>query len=72
MNQTQLKSRVQALLATQLGADEVYQLLKEVIAVGGGVTLDLDDQRFRLVQRDGVFGLKRVEHRRSSTLPPVR
>ena len=61
------------MVGVQLSADEVYQLLQEVVACGGGVTVDVDEElRFRLIQRDGRFELKRAERRRTSTLPPFR
>lgn len=70
MNLSHLKSKLQVLLGAQLTGEDVHVLLREVVANGGGVTIDLDDIRYRLVSREGKFGLKVVERRRTSTIPP--
>lgn len=72
VNPTQVKDKLRGLLGVRLTDEEVHMLLRDVVAGGGGVTIDVDDGRYRLVRRDGKFGLKKVDRRRTSTLPPFR
>lgn len=66
-----LRERLQALPGISLSDEDVLKLLTELIAAGGGVTLDIDDGRWKLIRRDGRFVLKKDDTRvRPSTMPP--
>lgn len=67
-----LRDRLNGLLGTQLTDDEVLKLVEEAISTGGGVVIEADEQRFRLVRREGKFELKKMDPRRPSSIPPFR
>jgi hypothetical protein len=66
----QLRDKLLAVLGSQLQEHEVIKLLFDLLNSGGGVTLELDDIRLKLIRRDGKFGLKKEDSRRTSTVPP--
>lgn len=66
-----LRDRLNGLVGVQMDADEVAKLLGDVISEGGGVTIETDDGRYRLVRREGKYELKKSDLRRSS-FPPYR
>ena len=72
VNSSQLKGRMSALLGQQLSDAEALQLLQDVAAGCGGLTIELDDARYRLIVREGKFSLKLSERRRVSSIPPFR
>lgn len=47
---------------------DVIKLLTELISCGGGVSLELDELRIKLIRREGHFALK--DARVHSSLPP--
>jgi hypothetical protein len=65
-----LRERLLALTGAQLPEVDLIRLLGDLISCGGGVTLELDEVRLKLIRREGRFMLKKDEQRRSSTVPP--
>jgi hypothetical protein len=66
-----LRERLQALSGTPIADADVLRVLNDVVAAGGGVSLEVDDGRWKLIRRDGRFVLKKDEARaRPSTMPP--
>lgn len=63
-----LRERLSALGSSQLSEADVIKLLTELINCGGGVSLELDELRLKLIRREGHFALK--EGRGHSSLPP--
>lgn len=55
-------------LTGQLSEGDVIKLLTELLAVGGGVSLEIDELRVKLIRREGHFALK--DGRTHSSLPP--
>jgi hypothetical protein len=55
-------------LTGHLSDGEVIKLLTELLAVGGGVSLEIDELRVKLIRREGHFALK--DGRTHSSLPP--
>ena len=55
-------------LTGHLSESEVIKLLTELLAVGGGVSLEIDELRVKLIRREGHFALK--DARTHSSLPP--
>jgi hypothetical protein len=64
-----LRERLLAIAGAQLPDLDVVKLLADLIGCGGGVTLELDDMRLKLIRRESRFILKK-EDRRSSSMPP--
>lgn len=65
-----LRAKLMALAGVPLEDEVVPTLLLEVVNEGGGVTLDIDAARFKLLRRDGKFLLKKEDPRSQSTIPP--
>jgi hypothetical protein len=65
-----LRDKLLALAGAQVSEAEVSRLLAELLSCGGGVTLELDDLRLKLVRREGRFTFKKEESRRASSFPP--
>ena len=63
-----VRERLSAIGSSQLSEADVIKLLTELINCGGGVSLELDELRVKLVRREGHFALK--DGRTHSTLPP--
>jgi hypothetical protein len=63
-----VRERLSAIGSAQLSEADVIKLLTELINCGGGVSLELDELRVKLIRREGHFALK--EGRPHSTLPP--
>jgi hypothetical protein len=66
-----LRERLTAMSAigsAQLSEADVIKLLTELINCGGGVSLELDELRVKLIRREGHFALK--DARTHSTAPP--
>jgi hypothetical protein len=63
-----LRERLSALGSAQLSEADVIKLLTELISCGGGVSLELDELRVKLIRREGHFALK--DGRTHSTFPP--
>jgi hypothetical protein len=63
-----LRERLSALGSSQLSEADVIKLLTELINCGGGVSLELDELRVKLIRREGHFALK--DGRPHSSLPP--
>jgi hypothetical protein len=67
-----LRERLLAIAGAQLTDLDVVKLLSDLIGCGGGVTLEIDDMRLKLIRREGRFILKKEEARRSSSSMPPR
>jgi len=65
-----LRDRLLAHVGSQVSEADVCRLLVELLSCGGGVTLDLDELRLKLIRRDGRFSLKKEDTRRASSMPP--
>lgn len=65
-----LRTKLLALAGVPLTDEIVPGLLLEVVSEGGGVTLDVENMRFKLLRRDGKFLLKKEDPRSQSTIPP--
>jgi hypothetical protein len=65
-----LRDKLLAMISSQLQEQEVIKLLSDLLSCGGGVTLELDDMRLKLIRREGKFGIKKEDSRRTSTVPP--
>ena len=65
-----IRDKLLALLGTQITDTDAGKLLLEVLRCGGGVTLELEDMRWKLVRRDGRYSLKKDDARRASSIPP--
>jgi hypothetical protein len=64
-----LRERIMGLMSGQLTDAEVLKLVSDLINCGGGVTLELDEVRIKLIRREGRFVLKDMR-RPSSSMPP--
>jgi hypothetical protein len=68
-----LRTRLIGLSGSQLEDVDVMSLLSEVLGGGGGVSVEVDQARFKLIRRDGKFVLTKDPARvRNSSLPPRR
>jgi hypothetical protein len=66
-----LRERLLAMAGAQLLDADLVKLLQDLIGCGGGVTLELDEMRVKLIRREGRFILKKEDPRRaSSSMPP--
>jgi hypothetical protein len=66
-----LRERLQAMTGNPVADADVARLLMELLAAGDGVTLELEEGRWKLIRRDGRFVLKKDDARaRQSTMPP--
>ena len=65
-----LRAKLMALAGVPLDDEIVPTLLLDVLSEGGGVTLDIDNVRFKLLRRDGRFVVKKDDPRSQSTVPP--
>jgi hypothetical protein len=65
-----LRDKLLAIIGSQLQDQEVIKLVSDLLSCGGGVTLELDDIRLKLIRREGRFGIKKEDSRRTSTVPP--
>ena len=63
-----LRERLGAPGSAQISESDVIKLLTELINCGGGVSLELDELRVKLIRREGHFALK--DGRAHSSLPP--
>jgi hypothetical protein len=64
-----LRDKLLALLGSQASEADVARVITELLRGGGGVTLELDELRLKVVMREGHYHFKR-EDRRGSSLPP--
>jgi hypothetical protein len=68
-----LREKLHAIAGSPISDADVLKLLGELIADGGGISLELDDARWKLIRREGHFMLKKDDPRaRPSTMPPRR
>ena len=56
-----LRDRLNAARASRLTEAELSQLLLEIIGAGGGVTLDVDDSRYKIFRREGHYSITPLE-----------
>ncbi|MET0390796.1 MAG: hypothetical protein ABW321_32785 [Polyangiales bacterium] len=64
-----LRDKLLALVGSTVNDGEVAKLLADLLSCGGGVTLEIEEVRLKLVRREGRFTIKKEDLRRSS-LPP--
>lgn len=64
-----VRDRLLALIGSNASEADVARALTDLLRSGGGVTLEFDDVRLKLVMREGRYHFKREDVRRSS-LPP--
>jgi hypothetical protein len=66
-----LREKLLALAGVQLSDSEIIKLLSDLVSCGGGVTLELNEVRVKLIRREGRFSIKKEELRpRLSSMPP--
>ena len=65
-----LRDKLLALAGSQLQDSDVVKFLAEILSCGGGVTLEIEDVRLKLIRREGRFGVKKEDRRPTSTMPP--
>lgn len=65
-----LRERLHALTGLPITDADVVRMLVDVVGTGGGISIELDDGRWKLIRRDGRFMLKKDDARRNSTMPP--
>ena len=66
-----LREKLSALAGSPITDVDVVKLLHEIVASGGGISMELDEGRWKLLRRDGRFVLKKDDGRaRPSTIPP--
>lgn len=65
-----LRDKLLALVGSQVTEADVARLLVEVLGCGGGVTLDLNELRLKLLRREGKLTFKKEDARRASSMPP--
>lgn len=66
----QLRDKLLALVGAAVSEADITRLLADLLNCGGGVTMELDDVRVKLIRREGRFCIKKEELRRVSTQPP--
>lgn len=64
-----VRDKLLALVGSNASEADVARVLTDLLKSGGGVTLEFDDVRVKLVMREGRYHFKREDVRRSS-LPP--
>jgi hypothetical protein len=64
-----VRDKLLALIGAHATEADLTRVLTELLRTGGGVTLEFDDVRLKVVMREGRYHFKREEIRRSS-LPP--
>lgn len=63
-----VRERLLALMNAQVSETDVIKLLIALLSSGGGVNLELDELRIKLIRREGHFALK--DARLHSSFPP--
>jgi hypothetical protein len=64
-----VRDKLLALIGSHATEGDVARVLTDLLRSGGGVTLEFDDVRLKVVMREGRYHFKREDVRRSS-LPP--
>lgn|GEM_PF-5630589 len=64
-----VRDKLLALIGSHATEADLARVLAELLKGGGGVTLEFDDVRLKVVMREGRYHFKREDLRRSS-LPP--
>jgi len=64
-----VRDKLLALIGAHATEADLTRVLADLLRGGGGVTLEFDDVRIKVVMREGRFHFKREDIRRSS-LPP--
>lgn len=67
-----VRGKLSALAGTPLADDDIVALLAEVVSGGGGVVIEIDDVRYKLIRREGRFVLTKDTRARLSSVPPRR
>jgi hypothetical protein len=67
-----VRGKLSGLAGTPLSEQDIVALLAEVISGGGGVVIEIDDARYKLLRRDGRFVLIKDTRGRMSSVPPRR
>lgn len=65
-----LQGKLSSLAGQPIADEDVAAVLRDVVAEGGGISIDVDHVRFKLLRRDGKFVLKKEDPRSQSTIPP--
>jgi hypothetical protein len=65
-----LREKLLTFSGASLNEADVVKLLGDLLDSGGGVTLELQDVRIKLIRREGRFSLKKDDSRRPSSMPP--
>jgi hypothetical protein len=65
-----VRGKLSGLAGTQLADDDIVALLAEVVSGGGGVVIEIDEARYKLIRRDGRFVLTKDARTRLSSVPP--
>jgi len=68
LSSDRVRERLLSLMNAHVSESDVIKLLIELIGCGGGVSLELDELRIKLVRREGHFALK--DGRVHSSFPP--
>ena len=63
--------KLNGMAGTPFDQGELVKTLLDVFKAGGGVSIDLDGGRFKIMRREGKFILRR-DDLRPSTMPPRR
>lgn len=69
MTLRQIRDRLNGLVTGHVNDLDLLHLLEDTIDAGGGVLIEADGSRYRLVRREGRFEIRKIG---GSTLPPAR
>lgn len=67
-----VRDKLLALIGAQATEADLARVLTDLLRSGGGVTLEFDDVRLKVVMREGRYHFKREDLRRSSLPPRAR
>ena len=65
-----VRGKLSGLAGTPLADHDIVALLAEVVSGGGGVVIEIDDARYKLIRREGRFVLTKDSRARMSSVPP--
>ena len=67
-----VRDKLLALIGAHASEVDVARVITDLLRTGGGVTLEFDDVRLKVVIREGRYHFKREDARRSSMPPRAR
>jgi hypothetical protein len=67
-----VRDKLLALLSAHATEADLTRVITDLLRTGGGVTLEFDDVRLKVVMREGRYHFKREDNRRSSMPPRSR